>query len=78
MRAAAIDNSTDTEDPVKQGADTLNWLAPNYRATPAEVLPRIKLICQLHGDLHAAMGTGLKTLGSRTADRTKTPSSRGL
>ncbi len=68
MGVAPFDSSTDAADPVKPGADTLNWLSPNYRATPAEALPRIKVICQLHSDLHAAMWTVMATHPSLPPD----------
>lgn len=39
----------------------LAWLGPAHRASPAEALLRIQLICNLHADLFSALFTVLAT-----------------
>ena len=45
------------DDPAQgEGADdALAWLQPGHRATPAEALKRIQVLCSAWPDLHAAM-----------------------
>jgi hypothetical protein len=48
-------------DSPEAAPDTLAWLQPGHRCTPAEALRRIQALCAAWPDLHAAMLVVLAT-----------------
>jgi hypothetical protein len=46
---------TAVDNPIASAVFDMAWMAPGYRATASEALPRIRALCQMHDDLFPAV-----------------------